>query len=155
MLKNKKGFTLIELLVVIAIITILAAALIIGINPARHFKNARNATRLSQMNSIASAIYSYAVENNGTFPVPVTPGYECIGPVDDPVAIGIDPDLWCYDDDVPGSLIVPKYLHALPKPPLALENYLIEFVDIDQEAIKITSSADEANEPGKEIIIIQ
>ena len=65
---NKKGFTLIELLIVIGIIAILAAAVIIAINPGRQFEQARNATRWSHMNSIVNAVYSYTISEGGTFP---------------------------------------------------------------------------------------
>lgn len=130
-MKNKKGFTLIELLIVIAIITILAAALVVTINPARHFQAARNATRWNQMNSIATAIYSYTVEHAGTFPEP-----DCIGTSTTPIEITED---WC-------PVLIPDYLHALPVPPQASspvnEVYRIEF---DGTAIKITSSAAEAS----------
>ena len=155
MMKNKKGFTLIELLIVIAIITILAAAVVVGINPARHFRNARHATRWNQMNSIATAIYSYAVEHGGAFPVdPDGPPDYCIGLEGTPVEIGTDSTAWCADDTTtpPTSLIVPDYLHALPKPPLADggEVYKIEFVG---EAIKITASSTEAIDD--EVFLIQ
>jgi prepilin-type N-terminal cleavage/methylation domain-containing protein len=66
--KNQKGFTLIELLIVIGIIAILAAAVIIAINPGRQFEQAREATRWSHVNSIANAVYSYAIDNGGNFP---------------------------------------------------------------------------------------
>ncbi len=151
---EKRGFTLIELLIVIAIITILAAAVIVGINPARHFKAARNAARWNQMNTIATAIYSYAVENGGAFPAP-SAGPACIGVAGTPVDIGTDPTAWCYDTGAtpPASLIVPTYLRALPEPPLAdatpAEVYQIQF---EGEAIKITSTAQEAIDAGVELI---
>lgn len=155
MMKNKKGFTLIELLIVIAIIAILAAAIVVGINPARHFRNARHATRWNQMNSIATAIYSYAVEHGGAFPVDPDAGEYCIGPEGgDPVVIGTDPTVWCADAATtpPTSLIVPDYLHALPEPPLADggEVYTIQFVG---EAIKITASSTEAIDD--EVFLVQ
>jgi len=155
MIKNKKGFTLIELLVVIAIITILAAAIVVGINPARHFAAARNAARWSHMNAIATGIYSYAVDNGGAFPVvPVTPlgGFPCIGAsgVGNEVDIGTDPALWCAD--IAGvSLIVPDYIRILPTPPLAGEVYQIQFTTVDEGQIRITSSETEASE----VILIQ
>ncbi len=65
---NQKGFTLIELLIVIGIIAILAAAVIIAINPGQQFKQARNATRWSHMNSIANSVYSYVISSGGSFP---------------------------------------------------------------------------------------
>lgn len=155
--KNLRGFTLIELLIVVAIITILAAAIVVGINPARHFTNARNAARWSQMNVIATAIYSYAVEHGGAFPVAPTGGNDCIGDAGTPVTIGTNPAAWCTDASTPPvSLLVPDYLRTLPEPPLAdatpAEVYQIQFVDAAEQAIKITSTADEAIAAGVELI---
>ena len=42
---KKKGFTLIEILVVIGIMAVLATIVIIAINPAKQFAQARNADR--------------------------------------------------------------------------------------------------------------
>jgi prepilin-type N-terminal cleavage/methylation domain-containing protein len=67
-MKNKQGFTLIELLIVIGIIAILASGVIVAINPGQQFEQARNSTRWQHMNTIANAVYSYAVENNGNLP---------------------------------------------------------------------------------------
>ncbi len=65
---KQKGFTLIELLIVIGIIAILAAAVIIAINPGQQFKQARNATRWSHINSIVNATYSYLISEQGKYP---------------------------------------------------------------------------------------
>ena len=65
---SKQGFTLIELLIIIAIIAILAAGVIIAVNPGRQFKEARNSTRWSHLNAIANAVYTYTVEHQGTYP---------------------------------------------------------------------------------------
>jgi prepilin-type N-terminal cleavage/methylation domain-containing protein len=66
--RRKEGFTLIELLIVIGIIAILAAAVIIAINPGQQFKQARNATRWSHMNSVANSVYSYVISSGGSYP---------------------------------------------------------------------------------------
>ena len=62
-IKRVLGFTLIELIVVIAIISILASIILIIINPAIIFANARNATRSSDISNIQSAINKYIAES--------------------------------------------------------------------------------------------
>ena len=64
----QRGFTLIELLVVIGIIGILAAVVIVAVNPARQFASARDTQRKADLYSITNAIYQYATENNGSLP---------------------------------------------------------------------------------------
>jgi type IV pilus assembly protein PilA len=67
MLNNKKGFTLIEVLIVLTIVTMLAAVVIIAVNPARQFAQARNTQRWAAINSILNAIHQNAVDNSGNF----------------------------------------------------------------------------------------
>jgi len=57
-----KGFTLIEILVVVALIAILAAVTIVAINPAKHFSEARDAQRSSDVTQILNAVTQYAGE---------------------------------------------------------------------------------------------
>ena len=59
---SKKGFTLIELLLVIAIIAILAAGVILVITPGERLKQARESTRLSHFESIATAIHTKVLD---------------------------------------------------------------------------------------------
>ncbi len=54
-----RGFTLLELLIVIAIIAILSVALIIVINPAETLKKSRDANRISDLNTIKTALGIY------------------------------------------------------------------------------------------------
>lgn len=66
-LKKQKGFTLIEILIVIGIIAILAAVVIIAINPARQFAQARNSQRTANVNAILNAIGQNIADNKGIF----------------------------------------------------------------------------------------
>lgn len=66
-LKKMKGFTLIELLIVIALIAVLAGAIIVALNPARQFAQARNSERWSHINAIMNLIQQNTVENRGSW----------------------------------------------------------------------------------------
>ena len=64
----KKGFTLIELLIVIGILGILAAIVLVAVDPAKRLQQSRNARRSSEVNAILNAILNYTVDNLGTIP---------------------------------------------------------------------------------------
>ncbi len=55
----KKGFTLIELLIVIGILAILATAVVVVLNPAQLFAQARDSQRISDVASLQSALSYY------------------------------------------------------------------------------------------------
>lgn len=63
--RTNKGFTLIEILVVIGLIAILAAIVLIAINPARQFAQARNTQRQSNVATILNALGHNIADNKG------------------------------------------------------------------------------------------
>ena len=67
MYKSNRGFTLIEVLLVIGLISILAAIVIIAINPVRQFAQARNTQRASDVNAILNAVHQNMIDNRGSW----------------------------------------------------------------------------------------
>lgn len=62
LIKNaNKGFTLIELLIVIAVLGVLAAIILIAINPAEVIERGRDAGRIAAMNQLGHSVSAYVV----------------------------------------------------------------------------------------------
>ena len=76
--RQNKGFTLLEILLVIAAIGILAAIVLVAINPNKQIEAARNAKRKSDINTIIKAIQQYSIDNNGQNPTGIETGAKAI-----------------------------------------------------------------------------
>jgi len=63
-MKTKKGFTLLELLIVIGILAILSTTVVLVINPAQLLKKARDSQRISDLNTMKTAIAYYITESS-------------------------------------------------------------------------------------------
>lgn len=125
----QKGFTLIELLVVIGVIGILAAVVLVAVNPGRQFASARDTQRRADLYSITNAIYQYAAENNGNLPTSITTT---------PTHIGTNTGLVDLSTDV-----VPTYIAAIPYDPVTGStgdsNYTI-YLDANGRVVASASS---------------
>jgi prepilin-type N-terminal cleavage/methylation domain-containing protein len=109
-----RGFTLIEILVVIGLIAILAAVVLIAINPAKQFAQARNSQRTANINAILNAIGQRIADNKGTFEGTFTISgttYTC------PTLTSDDIDNASGGSGISLSCLVPTYIPALPTDP--------------------------------------
>jgi type IV pilus assembly protein PilA len=105
--------SLIEILVVIGLIAILAAIVIIAINPARQFAQGRDTQRTGNLNAILNAVGQRLADNKGKFDGLGQDGKTCPAipngaKLIDNAAGGTGLDLSC---------LVPTYISALPKDP--------------------------------------
>jgi type IV pilus assembly protein PilA len=121
--KAQGGFTLIEILVVIGIIAVLAAIVIIAINPARQFAQARDTQRSSNLNAILNAVGQRTADNKGIFAGDFTAvdGSTKHCPVLPTTAKTILTDMSDQTGTSVGlGCLVPTYISALPSDPKAV-----------------------------------
>ena len=125
--EKRKGFTLIEILVVIGIIAVLAAVVLVAINPTRQFKLARDSQRISNVESMLSAVGQNIAEHKGLFTcgtasitIPASSTIIRSG-VNDPNAFDIAPCL------------VPAYISMLPFDPSIPSAHYATSTDYDTE----------------------
>jgi prepilin-type N-terminal cleavage/methylation domain-containing protein len=122
----KKGFTLIEVLVVIGIIAILAAFVLVAVNPSRQFKLARDSQRVSNVNALLNAIHQNMAEHRGMF---VCGGVTRVLPSTARVVktASSSPE----DEGDIASCLVPDYLSSLPVDPSMTNAHFSDATDYD------------------------
>lgn len=127
-MRKQKGFTLIEMLVVIGIIGILAAIVLVAVNPGRQFSQARDTQRRSDLYAITNAVYQFAVDNEGNLPASIT---------ETPTHIGIGAGLV---DLV--AVLVPTYIADIPYDPStgsAADSQYVIFKDVNGRIVASAS----------------
>lgn len=143
--RNPNGFTLIEILLVMGIIAILAAVVIVAINPARQFAQARNSQRTSNVYSVLNAVSQNMADNHGVF--------DCaIGAI--PSTATVIKSSGGYDA---AGCLAPTYLPVMPFDPSAPEAHFTSNADYDTAYTivqdngtgRITVAAPEALNPGE------
>jgi len=114
--RKQTGFTLIEILVVIGMIALLAAVVIVAINPARQFAQGRNTQRVSNVNAILNAIGQNMADNKGIF----TCGAEVIDTNERTICIGtVECTALAATAKIDLACLTPTYISALPFDPNA------------------------------------
>jgi uncharacterized delta-60 repeat protein/prepilin-type N-terminal cleavage/methylation domain-containing protein len=129
--REPKGFTLLEILLVIAAIGVLAAIVLIAINPTRQLAQVRNAERRSEINTIYKAIEQYLI-NTGSYPTGITTVLQdiCInGNTTNCVNLGV---------------LVPDYMAAIPIDPTGIA-YRVA-INLNNSRISVISTSAELSQ---------
>lgn len=140
--KKEGGFTLIEILIVVGIMAVLASVVLVAVNPARQFKLARDAQRMSNVNSILNAVGQNLAEHHGLFVCADDAAPQPLPPT--PTEIGMSGFNLA-------RCIVPAYISALPFDPSAPGAYYASssdystkyYISVDEQGHVTASSTGE------------
>lgn len=160
-INKQNGFTLIEILVVIGIIAVLAAIVIIAINPTKQFAQARNSQRTANVNAILNAVGQRMADNKGIFAGVFTIGtntYTC-GPVTT-VATNVTPTMATDTTTTTADLgcLVPTYISSLPvdpSNPSAPTGYTIQQLSYGGIEVCAPTAASETSVPNPASICVR
>ncbi|MEX0595389.1 MAG: prepilin-type N-terminal cleavage/methylation domain-containing protein, partial [Candidatus Paceibacterota bacterium] len=130
--KNKeKGFTLLEILLVIAAIGILAAIVLVAINPNRQLAQVRNAQRRADVNTIYKALEQYLIDT-GSYPTGITTEMKDI----------------CINENTINCLnlgvLAPDYVAGIPIDPAGV-SYRVG-INIENNRVRLSSGQSESGQ---------
>jgi len=112
-----QAFTLLEILLVVAAIAILAAIVIVAINPQRQLGKVRDTERQSEVAALKDAIEGYSIDNDGEYPSGIDVNrYKEVCDTE-----AVDPSN-CPNDYIDLSDLVPDHLVGIPRDPQASDN---------------------------------
>jgi uncharacterized delta-60 repeat protein/prepilin-type N-terminal cleavage/methylation domain-containing protein len=141
----KKGFTLLEILLVIVAIGILAAIVLVAINPNRQISQVRNAQRRSDVNTLYKALEQYLIDNQ-VYPADIdgTTSKEVCNTGTRSITDDLPDENYC-DGKADLRVLVPDYIAAIPVDPSG-NNYTVRKNESNSNNIKIC-----VNAPGVEL----
>lgn len=147
---DEKGFTLIEILVVIGIIAILAAVVLIAINPARQFAQANDSQRSSNINAILNAVGQNLADNRGVFTCDDGSGGNIPLPTSRTEIGTAVTNFTC---------LTPKYLPAIPFDPTTGDDantgyFIVQDSTTGRITVDATSQLDEDNDGNLDTIAV-
>ncbi len=116
-MKSNRAFTLIEILLAIGIIAVLATVVVVSLDPISRFRDARDARRLSDIQSILSAVHQYVIDNQGAFPAGLDTTERQIGTASSNCAIGGRCGVSGDGDCIDLSTSLERYLKDIPFDP--------------------------------------
>lgn len=120
---------MVELIVVVGVVVILMGIVLVAINPARRFAEARNAERWSNVNAVLNAVIKFTADRGGTYPANIDTDTATVQLVGTGLGITCAADL-CSDrpdEQLPlsdcfanlGGDLVDEYLASIPGDPQA------------------------------------
>lgn len=158
-IKKNKGFTLIEILIVIGIIAILAGIVIIAINPAKQFAQARNSERVASVNTILNAIGQRIADNKGIFAGEFTIGsttYTCgvLPTVKQEITNSMADNTTDQTADL--GCLIPTYIPVLPNEPIGstADQYTVEISSFGRVTVCAPEAANETAVPNPSEICV-